>query len=138
MDSLLVDSSFLYAAYDSSDHHHRQALAFARHNPLPFRIPDVALPEVAFLFARSGGVPAVVNFLKELHESRFALECLQQTDLERARQVMARYPEARLDFVDCAIVALAERLNVTRVCTFDRRDFGIVRPSHCDFLQLLP
>lgn len=37
-----------------------------------------------------------------------------------------------------AIMALTERLGITQVYTFDRRDFSIFRPAHCDFLQLLP
>lgn len=41
----------------------------------------------------------------------------------------------QLDFTDAAIVALAERLNTVRVDTFDRRDFSIICPSHCDDFQ---
>ncbi|MCD4684394.1 MAG: hypothetical protein K8S97_00470 [Anaerolineae bacterium] len=51
---------------------------------------------------------------------------------------MAEYDTARFDFVDCCIMALTERLNITQVCTFDRRDFSIFRPIHCDYLDLLP
>jgi hypothetical protein len=32
----------------------------------------------------------------------------------------------------------AERLDIDRVCTYDRRDFAITRPAHRDFLTLLP
>ena len=35
-------------------------------------------------------------------------------------------------------MAIAERLNITRIATFDRRDFSIFQPSHCDYLELLP
>ena len=59
-------------------------------------------------------------------------------DVKRAIDVMESYADARFDFVDCCIMALTERLNITRICTFDRRDFSIFRPKHCDFLELLP
>ncbi len=59
-------------------------------------------------------------------------------DVIRAAQIMERYADARFDFVDCCIMALAERLNITQVCTFDRRDFSIFRPTHCEHLELLP
>ena len=59
-------------------------------------------------------------------------------DLQRARAIMAAYPEADLDFVDCCLMALSERLKITQICTFDRRDFSIFRPQHCDYLELLP
>jgi len=31
-----------------------------------------------------------------------------------------------------------ERLGETKVATLDRRDFGVVRPRHCESLVLLP
>jgi len=35
-------------------------------------------------------------------------------------------------------MALAERLKIARILTFDRRDFGLYRPAHCDRFDLLP
>jgi hypothetical protein len=40
--------------------------------------------------------------------------------------------------VDALIVAMAERLKITRLLTLDRRDFQIIRPKHCDSFELLP
>lgn len=51
---------------------------------------------------------------------------------------MRRSAEARFDFVDCCLMALCGRLTITRLCTFDRRDFGIFRPNHAESLTLLP
>jgi len=51
---------------------------------------------------------------------------------------MDEYSDAQFDFVDVSIMALAERLHITRICSLDRRDFSIFRPSHCDYLELLP
>ncbi|MFN4862237.1 MAG: VapC toxin family PIN domain ribonuclease, partial [Pseudanabaena sp.] len=45
---------------------------------------------------------------------------------------------SQLDFVDAVIVAIAERLRITRVLTLDRRDFSIMRPRHCDYFEILP
>lgn len=46
--------------------------------------------------------------------------------------------DAELDFADAAVIALAERLDIEHVATFDRRDFSIIRPQHCQAFQLLP
>jgi hypothetical protein len=35
-------------------------------------------------------------------------------------------------------MALSERLNITQIYTFDRRDFTVFRPKHCDYLELMP
>jgi predicted nucleic acid-binding protein len=63
---------------------------------------------------------------------------LVDPDFERALAILDKYADSRIDFVDACIMALAERLNVTRVLTFDRRDFGLYRPTHCDHFELLP
>jgi hypothetical protein len=36
------------------------------------------------------------------------------------------------------VIALAERLSVTTVATLNRRDFAVVRPTHCEALTLIP
>lgn len=53
-------------------------------------------------------------------------------------EILEQYADSQLDFTDAAIVAIAERLAITRVYTLDRRDFSIVRPIHCDYFELLP
>jgi len=43
-----------------------------------------------------------------------------------------------LGTVDASVVAASERLKTTTVATTDRRDFTVVRPDHCDHLDILP
>jgi predicted nucleic acid-binding protein len=83
-------------------------------------------------------VPAALRFLDRLVAAQPTLQPLTLPDIANARRIMATFPAARLDFVDCCIMALSERLNITQVCTFDRRDFVIFRPQHCNYLDLLP
>jgi predicted nucleic acid-binding protein len=138
MDEALVDSSFLYALYGTGDRYHEQAVNFARDSRLAAVVPDVVLPEVTFLLNRAGGLPAVLAFLEAFGGTQATIECLLKGDIARAHEIMGGYPDARLDFVDCCVMAMAERLDVTHICTYDRRDFSIFRPTHCDHLTLLP
>ena len=135
---VLVDSSFLCALYDKYDVGHSAASQFMKSNRVIRIVPQVILPEVTFLLNRSGGQPVVEFFLQSFEATKPRLESLQLADFRRVREILRTYPRARLDFVDCCIMAMSERLNITRVCTFDRRDFPIFRPTHCDFLELLP
>lgn len=66
------------------------------------------------------------------------VEPLIPEDLVRVHEILEQYADNQLDFTDAAIVATAERLNITRVYTLDRRDFSVIRPSHCDYFELLP
>ncbi len=45
---------------------------------------------------------------------------------------MEKYADSKIDFVDCAIMAMAERLNISRILTVDQRDFRLLRPLHVD------
>ncbi|MBZ0304769.1 MAG: PIN domain-containing protein [Anaerolineae bacterium] len=136
--SILIDSGFLYELYNKEAAYHEAAREFIRLDKGTRLIPQVILSEVTFLFGRSGGERAVIVFLETLEAARPPLVSVTLEDLKRARQIMATYYGAKLDFVDCCIMALSERLNITRVCTFDRRDFSMFRPKHCPFLELLP
>lgn len=135
---MLIESGFLVAVFNKADRHHRSASVFARDNPIQGLVPDVALTEVTYLLRRDGGPQAVDTFLRSFIMLDLPIECVSMIDLARAHEIMIGYPEARLDFVDCCVMALAERLNVTRILTYDRRDFAIVRPRHCDYFELMP
>jgi len=135
---ILIDSSFLYALFDQDDGKHQQALNWAMHQPYQLLVPEVVLGEVMFLLDRNGGVPATLQFLDRFTSLNYPLESVTVDDLRRVREIRETYASSRLDFVDCCIMALSERLGVTQVCTFDRRDFAIFRPRHCAFLELLP
>ncbi len=68
----------------------------------------------------------------------FTIVDINADDMERMQTIMLQYASAEFDYTDAAIMALAERLGITQVYTFDRRDFTIFRPAHCEHLQLLP
>jgi predicted nucleic acid-binding protein len=101
-------------------------------------VPVVVLPEVSYLFMRDLGYAGVQTFLGHFKQINARLESLERADLERVHEIAAEYASAEFDVVDCCIMALAERLKIAQVATFDRRDFSIFRPRHCDYLELLP
>jgi predicted nucleic acid-binding protein len=138
MNLILFDTSFIVAFNNPKDSKHVQALQFLTSSSDNFLIPEVVLTEATFLLGKAGGLPAVTGFLRRLVETEAVLQSVGLIDLNRAKEIMLTYPESRLDFVDCCLMALSERLNITHICTFDRRDFSIFRPKHCAYLELLP
>lgn len=135
---ILIDSSFLFALFNAHERHHRAAQTFAVMSAAAWLVPDVTLVEVHFLINRFGGAPEMIKFLNFFETTAYELECLTSEDLQQVKHIITTYPRANFDFVDCCIMAMAERLNITQICTFDRRDFSIFRPRHCDYLELLP
>ncbi|MEO0561846.1 MAG: PIN domain-containing protein, partial [Chloroflexota bacterium] len=69
-----------------------------------------------------------------------AFQIISLTERDRLRMfvLMQQYSDAELDFADTAQIAIAERLDITTIYTFDRRDFDIVRPAHCDYFDIRP
>jgi hypothetical protein len=136
--TFIVDSSFLVALYNTQDAFHRQASRFGDQNTELWVVPDVVLPETCYLFRRDFGYFGVQRFLEYFARLNFQLQSLVKDDLDRVRDIANTYADAEFEIVDCCIMAIAERLNVTRIATFDRRDFSIFQPGHCEYLELLP
>ena len=66
------------------------------------------------------------------------LETLTAADYKRAAEILRKYDDANIDFVDAIVVAIDERLNVTKILTVDRRHFDIFKPRHCQAFAILP
>lgn len=136
--TVIVDSSFVYALYNAREQHHQAAVDYFRRSSDSFLVPDVALPEVCFLCRRDLGQRGVRTFLQYFSQLDAPLEPLIRADLPVIIAIMSAYADARFDVVDCCIMAIAARMNLTKIVTFDRRDFGIFQPRHCDYFELLP
>jgi predicted nucleic acid-binding protein len=66
------------------------------------------------------------------------VEALGHVDWVRIRELVGRYRDLPLGGTDAGVIALAERLNITRVATLDRKHFTVVRPRHTNSLTLVP
>lgn len=136
--SVLADTGYVFALYNPQDAHHQQAVAFANANTEPMLLPAVALTELGFLFRRDFGYAGLVQFLDRFKDADARIEPMLNADLARIAEISAQYATSRLDIVDCCIMAMAERLQISKIATFDRRDFGIFRPGHTDYYEILP
>ena len=136
--TVVLDTSFLFALTDLTDLNHDRVLAVVQSINEPLLLPSVVLPEVCYLIASRLGHQAMRKFIANLVVSGVQIESMMATDLERVGQILEQYADSQLDFVDAVIVAISERLRITRVLTLDRRDFSIMRPIHCDYFEILP
>jgi hypothetical protein len=133
----LLDTGVLLAAIAENDDQH-DICALALEEEPELLLPEVVLPELAYLLLRDVDYPTLVGFLRGVAKGELKLVALTPADVERAADILEQYADAHVDFVDCAIVALAERLNITRILTIDRRHFSLFRPRHCPGFELLP
>jgi uncharacterized protein len=136
--SLVADTSFVIAVLDRSDKYHVIARRYyeARREPIVFA--SVALTEVSYHLSEINEGKMLVPTLRALLRSGFTITELTIEDYTRALGILEKYHDTRIDFVDACIMALAERLQLKRILTFDHRDFGIFRPTHIERFELLP
>ena len=138
MTSYLLDTGFLYALMNRSEQKHKEVVAAASTIRGSIVLPVPAITEIAYLLLRDVGSEATADFIESLQSTTLQLENPEPTDYARAAEVIRGYADARVDFVDALIVAMAERLSITTVLTLDQRHFRSFRPRHCQAFELLP
>ena len=121
---ITLDTSALYALLNRGDHAHAAAVEALSADRGPYLVPAATLGEIAFLVEERLGIRVLDLLLNDLETGAYTLDC-GEDDLGRTRQLVARYADLSLGFVDAAVIACAER-NGGRVLTFDLRDFGVV------------
>ena len=138
MMAVLLDSGFLFASLNASESEHQATIRVLENIREPIVLPVPAITEVAYLLARDINNEAAADFIASLAATDLTLEIPRKEDYSRSAEILRQYADARLDFIDTMIVAIAERLNITRVLTLDRRDFQLIRPKHCSGFEILP
>ena len=101
-------------------------------------IPAPVLTEVAYFMEQQLPPEALVRFLQDIVADAYAIEDLLTEDYARAADICERYADARIGFVDAAVLSVVERLGETKLATLDHRHFGLLRPRHVEALELLP
>jgi predicted nucleic acid-binding protein len=134
----LLDTSFLFALADSDDRNHERVVEAAQDLAHSLLLPVPVMPEICYLLASRLGHGAMRRFLQELAVSDIDLVPIDRADLRRINELLEQYADSHLDFVDAALVTISERYGVVRILTLDRRDFGMIRPRHCDHFELVP
>ncbi len=127
----------MFAILDENDIDHDScSIVFKRETNM--LLPEAVLPELAYLIIRSLGYRILTTFLDYIVAGNLPLISTTPQDLERASEILKKYADSKIDYVDCMIMAIAERLNVNRILTVDQRDFSLFRPKHCNVFEILP
>ena len=101
-------------------------------------VPAPVVVELDWLAGNRLGQEPFSEFLADLEDGAIAIVDLTRPDYLRVRELLARYADLKLGFVDAAVVAVVERLGERKLATLDHRHFGAIRPRHVQALQLLP
>ncbi len=133
----LVDTNILYALADADDTFHEQARQYVTTTDDILIVPITVLPEIDYLIAHNLGVHVAIAVLQDIVAGAFRLEIVTAEDAVRAIDIVKQYADSNIGLVDASIVAVAERLNITRILTSDQH-FRMIRPRHHTHFDLVP
>lgn len=128
----------IVGALDRSDQDHfacAELLTKSRERRI---IPAPVLVEVDHFLTRHLGPEAFVALLADIQRGAFDVEGLTAADYERTSELLHTYADLKVGFVDCAVLAIVERLGEPKLATLAHRHFITMRPAHQDALLLLP
>jgi uncharacterized protein len=135
---LIVDTGVIVGALDRGDQDHRacaRLLADTRERRI---IPAPVLVEADHFLTRHLGPEAFVALLGDIRRGAFDVEDLTGEDYDRISDLLSAYADLHVGFVDCAVLAIVERLDESKLATLDHRHFATMRPAHRDSLDLVP
>lgn len=135
---ILLDTSGLLSAIDSSQRHHAACAAQLRKYPGPLLLSPFVLAELDYLLASNLGSAAQSALLAEVARGAYRLETFGAADIEAARAVIERFDDLRIGFADASIVVLAQRHGTRDVLTLDERHFRALRVGRRQPFRILP
>lgn len=121
---LIVDTSGIVAAVNSGDDAHPAVRAAIEQETGRLLVTDFVLAEADYLIAKYLGREAEEAFLGDVLAGGYTRETVHASDLARGLELIRRYGDHDIGITDATTVAVAERLNVRRILTLDRRHFA--------------
>ncbi len=136
--ALVIDTGVLYATLDRDDRAHKDCRALLEHTKEARVLPSPILPEVDYWVAKHLGAAAMIALLRDIQAGAFEVMDLTGSDYARVAEILDKYADQDLGFVDAAVLAVVERLGERKIATLDRRHFSVVKPRHTRSLRILP
>lgn len=134
---ILLDTSGLLAALDSTQRHHSEAAACLREATPPLLLSPFVLAELDYLVSTRAGLAARQALLEEVERNAYVLEAMDAKDVAEAHETINRHYDLGISLADASIVVLANRHETRDVLTLDERHFRVLRTAAGPF-RLLP
>ena len=136
--ALVLDTGPILGLLDADDPAHASCVSLVDETDEPLVVVAPTLVEVDYWIRKRLQAEVWSVFVEDIACGAYRLEHLLADDLTRVAELEAEYSDLDLGMVDASVIAVCEKLGEEKVATLDRRHFGVVRPRHCDQLQLLP
>lgn len=138
IDRVIIDTGIIFALSDKKDSWHNRSVDFLTDFRGNLIVPSTVIPEACYLLNTFLGQSAETQFVKSLANREITIEHFSTVDLTRCIEVLNKYEDHNIGLVDATLIAISERLKVTKILTTDRKHFSIIKPNHCKLFTLLP
>jgi predicted nucleic acid-binding protein len=135
---ILIDTGIIIALADKSDLWHQRSLRFLDTYNGKLIAPTTIIPEACYILNAYLGPSAEMAFIESLVRRQIFLEPVTREYLSRSQEILRAYSDLNVGLVDASVIALAERLHISKILTADRRHFSAIKPKHGLQLELLP
>jgi uncharacterized protein len=135
---IVLDTSGLLAAIDSSQRLHAEAAAALRAAAAPLLLSPFVLAELDYLISTRVSSQAATVFLAQVADGAYRPEPMGADDVGRATEIIGRYRDLGLGLADASVMVLAERHRCLDVLTLDERHFRAVSGPGGRPFRLLP
>ena len=135
---ILVDTGPLVAGSDTDDRYHQVCKELLGAATEELLVPATVSAEVCYMIERRAGSKAEATFLRLFSVGNLVPVDVTIADYERMAELVELYADWPLGRTDASVIAIAERLGVTKVATLDRRHFGPIQPRQIEGFTLLP
>ncbi len=135
---IVLDTSGLLAALDSSQRQHTEASAALRAAGGPYLLSPFVLAELDYLLSTRVSAAAAAALLQQVASSAYQLEPMGTSDIAAAADVIERYKDLDLGLADASLVVLAARHGTRDLLTLDERHFRAVRAGDGRPFRILP
>jgi predicted nucleic acid-binding protein len=136
--ALILDTGPVLALLDADDPDHGACADLIRVARESLVVVSTTLVEIDYWIRKRLEAAIWDSFVEDVAAGAYHLEQVGSDDLVRAAELERKYADLTLGLVDASVIAVCERLGERKLATLDHRHFGVVRPRHCDRLQLLP
>jgi predicted nucleic acid-binding protein len=132
----IIDTSVFYASVHARESRHALARETVRRRDIQIVFLTPVIFENAYLIGDTISPTAEVAFLRTVPQ--LPIEALSDEDWQRIPELAHQYRGFPIGAVDAAIIAVAERLDIDAILTFDTRHFRAIKPKHVEAFTILP
>ncbi|CAN5845242.1 hypothetical protein BH24ACT15_BH24ACT15_15780 [soil metagenome] len=136
--SLVLDTGPVLALLDADDPAHQRCVEMISETDETLVVPEATLVEIDYWCRKMLSVTVWRTFINDIADGAYRLFGLDADGYLRASELEEQYETLRLGLVDAAVITTCELLGETKVATLDNRHFSVVKPHHCERLEVLP